>query len=82
MTAGRSGKLLKTVSVFSNDPKKPIAQLNIAVDIDAPEGGIVSPRPAQYTTGSPTSRPRAFALPGSAPSLRRAPPALPTQHAK
>jgi hypothetical protein len=82
MTAGRSGKLLKTVSVFSNDPKKPIAQLNIAIDIDAPDGGVVSPQPAQYAPASPASRPRAFALPGSAPGVRRAPPALPAQSLK
>jgi len=57
MTAGRSGKLLKTVSVFSNDPKKPIAQLNIAIDIDAPDGGFVTPQSAPGLRRAPPALP-------------------------
>ena len=35
-TAGRRGRLSKTVRVYSNDPKTPVARLVVSADIDAP----------------------------------------------
>ncbi|MBN2358648.1 MAG: hypothetical protein JXR83_04295 [Deltaproteobacteria bacterium] len=76
LTAGRSGKLLKTVSVFSNDPKKPIAQLHVACLIEVPDGGATGrPQMAQLPPRAAGSRP--FAIPASQIGRRRAPPAQP-----
>ena len=83
-TAGRSGKLLKTVSVFSNDPKKPIAQLHVAVDIEAPDGGPqpgrLSDLPPQVQSAPAASRPARTPL--VRPGPHRAPPAQPGQTAR